>query len=352
MQRLVQLALDFFDPPAPSTPAAPPVAVAGPSAPVLKLNRPEVLVKQSSDAIENVAFGLSANSARPARPALPAAPLPSLLSPAEFRHPKANREVLLGDAVVAYALQRARRRTIGFTVGADGLSVRAPSWVTLGAVDAALRGKADWILRKLSETRERHERLQGDRVVWADGAELPYLGEPLRVVLDPGHRFAGKGGALVDLGAVPAAAMTSAEAVTPASTAGQDARRALHIGLPHSASPAQIRDAVQAWLMRDAKRHFTERLNHFAPQLGVQWASLRLSSAQTRWGSAKADGSIRLNWRLLHYRPAVIDYVVAHELAHLRVMDHSPRFWNTVATVVPDYAALRNHLREEPAPLW
>ena len=54
----------------------------------------------------------------------------------------------------------------------------------------------------------------------------------------------------------------------------------------------------------------------------------------------------------MHYRPAVIDYVVAHELAHLRVMDHSPRFWNTVATVVPDYAALRNQLREEPAPLW
>ncbi|AOG22312.1 M48 family metallopeptidase [Acidovorax sp. RAC01] len=352
MQRLVQLALDLFDPPAPPMPAAPPVA--GPSAPVLKPDGPEAQVKPSLSAIENGANGPAASPARPARPALPAAPLPSLLSPAEFRHPKANREVLLGDAVVAYALQRARRRTIGFTVGADGLSVRAPSWVTLGAVDAALRGKADWILRKLSETRERHERLQGDRVVWADGAELPYLGEPLRVVLDPGHRFAGKGGALVELMALPAAASASAssEAVTPAPPAGQGARRALHIGLPHSASPAQIRDAVQAWLMRDARRHFTERLNHFAPQLGVQWASLRLSSAQTRWGSAKSDGSIRLNWRLLHYRPAIIDYVVVHELAHLRVMDHSPRFWDTVATVVPDYADLRRHLRKEPVPPW
>ncbi|MDH4466225.1 MAG: SprT family zinc-dependent metalloprotease [Acidovorax sp.] len=352
MQRLVQLALDLFDPPAPSTPAAPPVAVDGPSGQVFRSNRPQVQVNQSPDAIEKIADGPVA------RPALPAAPLPSLLSPAEFRHPQANREVLLGDALVAYALQRARRRTIGFTVGADGLSVRAPSWVTLGAVDAALRGKADWILRKLAETRERHERLQGDRVVWADGAELPYLGEPLRVVLDPGHRFAGKGGALVELGAVPAAASVSPtpspspEAVTPTQPAGQDARRALHIGLPHSASPAQIRDAVQAWLMRDARRHFTERLNHFAPQLGVQWASLRLSSAQTRWGSAKSDGSIRLNWRLLHYRPAIIDYVVVHELAHLRVMDHSPRFWDTVATVVPDYADLRRHLRKEPVPPW
>lgn len=283
------------------------------------------------------------------------------MTPAEFRHPQASRELLLGDAVVAYALQRARRRTIGFTVGADGLSVRAPSWVTLGAVDAALREKSDWIVRKLAEARERQQRMEGGRIVWANGAVLPYLGESLRVVLDPSHGFAGKGGALV-WPAVPEAADGRISKTDVGSgvqngmhsgvAAEWVATPSLHIGLPHSATPAQIRDAVQAWLMRDAKRHFTARLDHFAPLLGVRWASLRLSSAQTRWGSAKADGSIRLNWRLLHYRPAVIDYVVAHELAHLRVMDHSPRFWDTVATVVPDYAQLRNHLRDEPAPLW
>lgn len=318
MQRLVQLALDLFDPP----PAAAPAAVA-PAAGV-----PDTKQKMSS-APDGKA--LIAPKKIVTSPAAPAVPLPSLLSPAEFRHPQANRELLLGDAVVAYALQRARRRSIGFTVGADGLSVRAPSWVTLGAVDSALREKSDWILRKLGEARERQQRMEGGRIVWADGAVLPYLGEPLTVVLDPSHGFAGKGGALVV-------------------AAGQG--DSLHIGLPHSASPAQIRDAVQAWLMRDARRHFTERLDHFAPLLGVRWASLRLSSANTRWGSAKADGSIRLNWRLLHYRPAIIDYVVAHELAHLRVMDHSPRFWDTVATVVPDYAQLRSRLRDEPAPLW
>ena len=303
MQRLVQLALDFFDPPD------------------LKPKVPPALDIKALQAPEKIAI----------QPAPPAAPLASLLSPAEFRHPEARRELLLGDAVVAYALTRARRRSIGFTVGPDGLAVRAPSWVTLAAVDAALRDKSDWILRKLGEARERQQRLEDGRIVWADGAVLSYLGEPLTVVLDPSHGFVGKGGALV-------------------AAAGQGA--SLHIGLSRSASAAQIRDAVQAWLMRDARRHFTARLDHFAPLLGVRWASLRLSSAQTRWGSAKADGSIRLNWRLLHYRPAIIDYVVAHELAHLRVMDHSPRFWGTVATVVPDYPVLRNALREQPAPLW
>ncbi|HRM00237.1 MAG TPA: SprT family zinc-dependent metalloprotease [Acidovorax sp.] len=307
MQRLVQLALDFFD------------------APDFKPKVPPAL-----DGKAQAAPGKEAKEPAPSVAAPPAAPLASLLSPAEFRHPQARRELLLGDAVVAYALTRARRRSIGFSVGPDGLAVRAPSWVTLTAVDAALREKSGWILRKLAEARERQQRQEGGRIAWAHGAVLPYLGEPLTVVLDPGHGFAGQGGALVQAQGV----------------------RHLHIALPQSASPAQIRDAVQAWLMRDARRHFTARLDHFAPLLGVRWTSLRLSSAQTRWGSAKADGSIRLNWRLLHYRPALIDYVVAHELAHLRVMDHSPRFWDTVATVVPDYAQLRSHLRDEPAPLW
>jgi hypothetical protein len=84
--------------------------------------------------------------------------------------------------------------------------------------------------------------------------------------------------------------------------------------------------------------------------LGVQWKKMSLSNAGTRWGSAKADGSIRLNWRLIHMPVSVVDYVVAHELSHLRVMDHSPRFWDTVRSVVPDYAALRKQLKEEATP--
>ena len=248
-----------------------------------------------------------------------------------FHHPEANREVLLEGRCVGYHLQRARRRSIGFTVGADGLAVRAPSWVTLAAVDAALQEKAAWIVRKLGEAAERQQRLETGRIQWADGAQLPYLGHALTVRLDPSQYLSGRGGALVESGPQEAT---------------------LYVGLALAASPAQIRDAVQAWLMRDARQRFTERLDRYAPQLGVQWTSLRLSSAQTRWGSARADGSIRLNWRLLHYPLAVIDYVVVHELSHLRVMDHSPRFWQTVASVMPDYARLRNQLRDEPAPLW
>jgi predicted metal-dependent hydrolase len=78
---------------------------------------------------------------------------------------------------------------------------------------------------------------------------------------------------------------------------------------------------------------------------------LSLSSAATRWGSASADGRIRLNWRLVHFAMPVIDYVVAHELAHLREMNHSPAFWEVVRTALPGFEQARGALRHEVLPL-
>jgi predicted metal-dependent hydrolase len=260
-------------------------------------------------------------------------PLRQAIAPAAFMHPRANRELRLGDAVVAYLFQRAKRRTIGFVVGPDGLVVRAPKWTPVFEVEAALREKSNWIQRKLGESRERQTRQHEARIEWSDGVVLPLFGEPVHVVLDPGHRF-GAVGASLEVGS------------------GTVVEQVLRVGLPTNATPQQIRDAVQAWLMRHAREHFQQRLNHFAPLLQVQWKKLSLSSAGTRWGSARSDGSIRLNWRLIHFRPAVIDYVVAHELSHLRVMDHSPRFWDTVRSVVPEYSELRRQLKDDSIPKW
>lgn len=265
----------------------------------------------------------------PPEPSTPAAPLAPVGSAVRFSHPQANRQALLGPAVVDYLFKRAKRRSIGFVIGADGLVVSAPRWVPLAEIDTAVRDKGDWILRKLGEAQQRQQRMMDARIVWQDGAELPFLGQGIRLELDPSHRFAGRGGAALD-----------AE------------RGVLQLALAGHAAPEQIRDTVQAWLMRQAKRLFTERLQHYAPQLGVQWTKLTLSSAGTRWGSASSSGAIRLNWRLIHLRLPIIDYVVVHELSHLRVMDHSPRFWDTVASIVPDYAALRGQLKDEPIPQW
>lgn len=264
-------------------------------------------------------------------PYMPSEPLGQVLPKAHYEHPRATRRIQLGTTDVAYAFRRGKRRTIGMAIGPDGLEVSAPRWVTLGEVEAALHEKADWIARKLVEMQERQQQLGAARIVWANGVVLPYLGDQLQVVLDS------------------SSTLKKNSAQFEPSEAGM---HTLRLGLPLNAEPQQIRDAVQAWLMRQAKALFVERLDHYAPQLGVQWQRVSLSSAATRWGSASANGAIRLNWRLVHHKRDVIDYVVAHELSHLRVMDHSPRFWETVQSVMPDYAQRRQVLKDEPLPPW
>ncbi|MDP1902037.1 MAG: SprT family zinc-dependent metalloprotease [Rubrivivax sp.] len=271
-----------------------------------------------------------ASTAPPAPPPVPVALRPEP-APGEFRHPRSQREIVLASHRVAYELRRSRRRSIGFVVGAEGLSVSAPRWVGVGEIESALREKTHWILRKLHEQRERARRLDSARVEWCEGAAIPFLGESVILVLD--SRATG-------------AVLHSAQALPGLP------RLTLHLGLPQAASAEQIRDTVQSWVQRQARRIFEERCALFAQRLGVRMTRLSLSSAATRWGSASADGSIRLNWRLVHFALPVIDYVVTHELAHLREMNHSAAFWEVVRAALPDFEAARGTLRHEVLPVF
>lgn len=248
------------------------------------------------------------------------------MSAALYFHPQATHTVQIGSGRVAYLLVRSSRRSIGLEVSDQGLTVRAPVRVSLAQIEAMLQSKARWVLTKLDEREYRSQRTPYIR--WQHGAQLPYLGGSLQLYL---HPAAPRGGELLALG---------------------PNQWVLQLPLAVDAPAASVRALVNAWWLRHARTLFIERLQRFAPSMGVQWRSLRLSNARTRWGSAKLDGSIMLNWRLLHFRQPVLDYVVIHELAHLRVMDHSPRFWTVVAAVCPDYLALRAELRSQPAPDW
>lgn len=277
--------------------------------------------------------GPSPQPVRHALPPVPAEPMDVVFQAGVWQHPRANRRVRLAGCEVAYEFKRGKRRTIGLSVSQEGLSVRAPRWTPVGEVDNLLHSKSDWVLDKLQRARERAQQLAQARTIWADGAQFDWLGRRVLLRLDPTHGFR-QAGAVLD--GVDVSGGGSVQALT------------LRLGLSASASEAQIRDAAQAWLMREARRVFEERLAHFAPLLGVQWRVLRLSSAGTRWGSAGADGTIRLNWRLVHLSLDMIDYVVVHELSHLRHMDHGPQFWDVVASVMPDHAERRRALRESP----
>ncbi|WP_442929428.1 YgjP-like metallopeptidase domain-containing protein [Mycetohabitans sp. B2] len=266
---------------------------------------------------------------RPSSKPTSATPAPSLPTGAtprnETRLPDSSRLrcVSLGSHRLDYRLKRSARRTIGFSIDGNGLAVTAPRWATLADIEAALADKQRWIFAKLAEWQTRTEQRALPRIVWTDGATLPYLGKPLTI------------------------AITSSSG-----TLRHDPERAvLELGLPPDAHAQQIKDRVQGWLQQEARRLFGERLDIYAQRLGVRHSAYALSSAATRWGSCSSDGKIRLNWRLIHFPLSIIDYVVAHELAHLREMNHSSRFWDTVASIFPEFREARSSLKNHPMEL-
>lgn len=253
-------------------------------------------------------------------------PQPPSAEPRAAQPPMASsrlRSVRLGSHCLEYRLKRSARRTIGFSIDSNGLAVTAPRWVTIADIEAALAGKQRWIFAKLAQWRTRTEQRALPQIVWADGTTLPYLGRPLTI------------------------AVTS-----PSGTILHDPVRAvLALDLLPQAHAQQIKDRVQGWLQQEARRLFGERLNVYAQRLGVRHSAYALSSATTRWGSCSSDGRIRLNWRLIHFPLSIVDYVVAHELAHLREMNHGPRFWDTVASIFPEFREARSSLKNHPPEL-
>ncbi|MCD0506255.1 M48 family metallopeptidase [Bordetella petrii] len=240
------------------------------------------------------------------------------------------REVATDQQSIGFVLLRSRRRSIGFVVTDDGLRVTAPNWVTLSQIDDAVREKARWILSKLRDWQARKEQLAMAHTRWQAGGELPYLGKRIVLGLGSDHRQACLSG--------------DADAPNDGDT--------LWLALPGDADPSRIRDAAQAWLQQRAGTLFGARLAHFLQVSGLKIRRWRLSSAATRWGSCTSDGNIMLNWRLIHFAPAIIDYVIAHELAHLREMNHSRDFWAEVGSILPDFEAAKSVLRRhDPASL-
>jgi predicted metal-dependent hydrolase len=240
------------------------------------------------------------------------------------------RTVNTPQQAIGFILLRSRRRTIGFVISDDGLRVTAPNWVTLRQVDEAVIEKAGWILTKLRDWHNRKEQLALSQTRWQAGGELPYLGK--RIVLQLGSRERN--------------VTLSGDADAPLDG------DSLRLALPADAGQPRIRDAAQAWLQQRAGVWFGARLGHFLQLTGLKVRRWRLSSAATRWGSCTSDGNIMLNWRLIHFAPAIIDYVIAHELAHLREMNHSQDFWTEVGHILPDFENARDVLRHhDPATL-
>lgn len=219
-------------------------------------------------------------------------------------------EILHLGRPISYEVLRSRRRTIVIEIApGPRVLVRAPLKAGGQRLTALVQEKAAWILKHL----DRPHHAAAPRHHFSSGDSFPYLGQPhlLRVRLD---------------------GLATERRVALA-------KSALQITLPPASAEAElaknVRTTLRDWYLAQAKRHLLERAGVLAARTGLTPARVRVRDQMHRWGSCSARGSINLNWRLVMAPPEVADYVIYHELCHLKVQNHSPRFWREVERYVP-----------------
>jgi predicted metal-dependent hydrolase len=225
-----------------------------------------------------------------------------------------QRAALLAGKHITYTLKRSgrRRRSIGLTIDDRGLIVSVPLRASEKWLQSVLQDKATWVVEKL----DGWQTCQPQANRWQDGETIDYLGELLVLRVVQGLF------------------------VTPIQRLGRE----LWVFVVNG-SEITVEHAVSNWYRQEAEQHFIRRAAQYAPLLKVRPRNVKLSEAKTQWGSCNAQGSIRLHVHLIKLPPRLIDYVVVHELAHLRELNHSASFWRLVESVCPDYAILRSELK-------
>ena len=213
---------------------------------------------------------------------------------------------------ISYLLERRPRRTVGLKITGSGLVVHAPKRIFEFQLNQILQEKSNWILNKLSQ----REANQIEKLQWEDGEHLLYLGQDiqLKLVVDNKKKI-------------------------------HFERNELAIHAPEANIHAACRASVLMWYKRTAILDFTRRVEVFAAKLGVPTPPVAISNAQSRWGSCNSRGQVRLSWRLLQAPPHIINYVICHELAHLKQMNHSAKFYAVVEQLFPNYNAAEKELK-------
>lgn len=241
-----------------------------------------------------------------------------------------TRQMIFGSTVIEYTLRRSRRRrkTVEIAVDpVDGVLVAAPAFATDAEVENIVRRRALWIVRRLAE-------VDSDGAIprreWVTGETLLYLGRQYRL-------------RLVDSdGSVDA----------PVRLSGRWLEVHASDGRGMASEKQEIIRAVEGWYRQRAVKKLKERVDVYAPRLGVRPKEILVRSQAKRWASCSPDGTLRFNWRIIMAPLSVLDYVVVHELCHLRYANHDRRYWQCVAAAMPDYSARREVLKRNGFRYW
>ena len=224
-----------------------------------------------------------------------------------------QRAALLAGKHITYTLKRSgKRRSIGLLIDDRGLVVSVPLRSSEKWLHSVLQEKASWVVEKLDSWRLS----EPAETRWVDGEGIAYLGEllTLRVI-------------------------RSLFAAPPARQGSE-----LRVYVVNDGETSLIEQAVMRWYRFEAERLFAERVAHYTPLLKVAPRAIKLSAAKTQWGCCTVSGTVHLNVQLVKLPLRLVDYVVVHELAHLRELNHSAAFWRVVGSVCPAYATFRKEL--------
>lgn len=206
-----------------------------------------------------------------------------------------------------YELIRSKRRTLAIVIDSEGkCTVRAPLQARVSAIEQFVQLKTAWIIKKQQQCAAQK---QAQQLLLQDGLQLPVLDRRLTLRL-------------------------------------VSAKRAQVIGTALLCPAENPQRALEKWLRQQALAVLQDRVAYYASLMGVAYRSVKLSSAAKRWGSCSTQGNLNFAWRLVFYPVAVLDYVVVHELSHIGNMNHSRRFWQRVASVMPDYQERQQYLKQ------
>ena len=230
--------------------------------------------------------------------------------------------VQFGDAAIEYDVQRSgrRKKTVQITMAGGRVVVAAPSDTPHSKLEAIVRKRAPWILRQAPDAV-----LQVPRKRFVSGETLPYLGRNVRLVVEPAD--------------VPSPEVRFDH---------WSFRIAVPIGLDESKRYDEVRKVVVQWYRQRASHRLPRTVELWRKRIGwSETPGVLVRDQRQRWGSCAPDGTLRFNWRVVMVHPELAEYVVVHELAHLKISSHSAEYWTLISSLLPDAQQRRRRLREE-----
>lgn len=214
-------------------------------------------------------------------------------------------------SISIYELIRSRRKSIALVITKDAkLEVRAPLMTPLSFIESLIERKRDWIGRKQEELRHAPHAAKKSFV---NGEEYLFLGKTYRLAI-----------------------MDDVPSII-------ELKDSLNLAAPALPLAHEI---ITAWYKTEAMKIFTERCAFFSAQTGFHPTAIKFTNANTRWGSCSPNGALRFNWRLIMAQLEIIDYLIVHEMAHLKHRNHSHEYWDTVRQILPDYKIRRKWLKD------